>query len=213
MLHLKVMSTDMTAKDIHDRLLAEKPEGAVHDEAECAYCTTEESTPQEEKVSEAIFTQEQHEQLLASAIEKATAEATNSSDAELLTVNQELESVKADLAARDERITELEQEIAARDEKERLASLETERVEQVKAVASFTDEQIEARKEKWAAMEDEAFASLLEDFKAVSKPASTSEKARETSNFNGTRETTGDDEPTTILESFFKTGLVAAERL
>ena len=71
-----------TLKEIHDTLLAEMPEGAVHDPLTCAHCTTTASEQEEEMTVEqkTSLTQEQHEQLLASAVEKATNEATASVD-------------------------------------------------------------------------------------------------------------------------------------
>lgn len=204
------MTVDMTARAIHDRLLAEKPEGASHDEEQCPFCTSEEDS-QEENVSEAIFTQEQHEQLLASAVEKAEAEATTTADAELLTLNQRVETLEAEQTSRDERIAELEAEITKRDEEARLAEVAEARLEKVKEVASFTDEQLEARKQKWAALPDEDFEALLEDFKAVSAPPAPPK--REQSKFNPARETAGDNDSAEILKSFFGEGLTVAERL
>jgi cell division protein FtsB len=143
--------------------------------------------------SEAIFTQEQHEQLLASAVENATAEARASADADVLSLNEQL----ADLAKANEALTEevetLKQGIADRDELDRLADLADDRVTEVKAVASFNDEQIDKRKESWAKMSEEDFASYLEDIQLATASAKPEGGDAPKSNFDGTRATAGDE--------------------
>ena len=185
----------MTDQQKHDLLMEMRPDDASHDSANCMLCTVKAS--KEENVageSEAIFTQEQHEQLLASAVENATAEARASADADVLSLNEQL----ADLAKANEALTEevetLKQGIADRDETDRLAELADDRVTEVKAVASFNDEQIEKRKESWAKMSEEDFASYLEDIQlaTASEAKPEGEKAPK-SNFDGTRATAGDD--------------------
>jgi hypothetical protein len=46
-----------------------------------------------------------------------------------------------------------------------------ERVAAVKEVANFSDDDIEARSTRWAALNDEDFASLIEDYKSVAEAA------------------------------------------
>ena len=61
------MSMDNQRK--HDLLMEMRPDDASHDSALCMYCTVKAS--EEETVADdpvAIFTQEQHEQLLATAV-------------------------------------------------------------------------------------------------------------------------------------------------
>lgn len=204
----------MTAQEIHDQLMAQKPEGASHDQESCTFCNQQENPSKEDKLAEAIFTQEQHEQLLAAAVEKAQQSATTDADAEILALNEKLQAAENDLKSRDEEITQLKGEISSRDEKDRLDKLAGERVEKVKEVANFSEEQLDARKEKWAKMEDEDFEALLEDYKAVSVPVEQSgEKKREKSSFNATRETAGEGGEGDALAGFFSSGLAAAERL
>jgi len=206
---------NLTEKDIHDFLLANRPEGAAHDVTSCGFCTAT-ASDQEENVSadQKIFTQEQHEQLLASAVEKAVGETTVSTDGEILRLNGQLEEAKTALVERDTAITELNSKIAAREEEDRLNVLTDERVEQVKAVASFSDEQIEARKAGWAKMDPEVFASVLEDYAAVAKaavePKSPTTDLPKTS-FDGTRQTAGEASTEVgVVERFFSDGLATA---
>jgi hypothetical protein len=149
----------------HDLLMEMRPDDATHDKAMCMYCTAK--AFEEENVAEdqKIFTQEQHEQLLTSAVERASAEARAEADAEVLSLNEKLEAATeaADETART--IADLQKQIEDRDEAVRLATLEGERVADVQAVVAFSDEQIEKRKESWSKMDEEAFEAYLEDIK------------------------------------------------
>ena len=166
----------MTDQQKHDLLMEMRPDGAVHDGAVCMYCTNKAS--EEENVADdpvAIFTQEQHEQLLATAVEKATVEARTSADAEVLSLNEQLEAAKTAADESASTITELETAAADRVEAERLAVLEGERVDAVAAVVEFSDEQIETRKEAWTNMSVEDFDAYLDDIRAVAKAAPAAE--------------------------------------
>lgn len=77
------MSTPL--KELHDRLLAERPDGAEHDEASCPMCAMENSatitgggasTASTEGGLMTTLTQEEHEAALQAAVEKAVSEAT-----------------------------------------------------------------------------------------------------------------------------------------
>ena len=184
---------DMSNKEIHDALLANKPDDAEHDAETCSFCGSVEAASEEETVAETIYTHEQHETLLNAAVEGAVAEAKEEGDAELLQANDRIKELEADLAARDETIAGLEAEKAEREEKDRLEALAAERVEKVKEVASFTDEQISARRDRWARMDEEDFDSMLTDYKELGSQSKAVETA---SSFDGTRSTAGteDDE-------------------
>ena len=206
---------DVDEQALHDLLLANKPEGAEHDAKACAFCTAAASLKEEGKVTDqAIFTQEQHDALLASAVEKAKEEAVASADAEILTLNEQLEAAKGELEKTSTHVAELEADIAARDEAAELEKLAGERVAAVKAVANFTDEQIDERKASWAKMSEEAFASYLEDIQVVAK-AATEQKDEEDgppkTSFDGTRATAGEEGTEgSAIEQFFSHGLSVA---
>lgn len=207
----------MSDKVLHDLLLEIKPESANHNKDKCPICSEKARASQEENVSDAIFSQEQHERLLAAAVEKATESAVAESDEQILRLNEQLKQAEESATAKDERISELEAQIASREEQDRLEELANERAEQVKAVATFSDEQIEARKMSWAKKDEEEFAALLEDYQAIAKASAEKPKEGEStppkSDFNGTRETAGEESEGTALAGFFSTGLAAVENL
>lgn len=197
---------------IHDWLLEHKPEGASHDPDECSFCKREIASEQEEGVTAEtkIFTQEQHEQLLASAVEKASTEASASADKELLRLNEQLEEAQAALTQRDEEIEGLKAQIAEREQADRLAEVASERIKLVRAVANFTDEQIDERSERWAKMSEEDFESYLDDLREVAKAAPGEEKEVPETKFNGTRETAGEKgSEKSVVADFFSSNAVA----
>lgn len=202
----------MSEKELHDQLLAEKPDGAIHKKDKCPICLV---NSEEENVSDnANFTQEQHEALLKSAVEKASEEAKASLDADILGLNEQLAQAQGAIAAKDEEISELNSQIEARAEEDRLAKLADERAELVRAAKiNFTDEQIEDRKMSWAKKDEEEFASLLEDYAAVATAKVDEDDKPPKSNFDGTRETAGDDTGPNVLSAFFGGNLSAAENL
>lgn len=201
----------MSEKELHDLLLKEKPEGAQHDSDKCPICLVREASQEEKEVAE--ITQEQHEALLDTAVEKAKTEVRTSVDAEILSLNEQLAQAKEDIESKDETIAELQARIDAREESDRLSALAEERVELIRAAdVNFSDEQIEARKESWASMAEEDFTALLEDYKAVAtaKVQSNEEKPPKSS-FSGTRETAGESTGPKALREFFGSVTSAAE--
>ena len=209
-------------KELHDLLLEGKPEGADHDKGKCPICSGERDiASQEGNVSdEAIFTTEQHEQLLSAAVESAKAEATTDADAEVLSLNEQLklaeektEAAETKVTEAETKVTELESSNSDRDEAERLGTLADERAELVKAAVNFTDEQIEARKESWAKRDEEEFEALVEDYKAAAEAATEksgeNKKTPTKTKFDGTRTTAGDDTGPESVKKFFETGLTA----
>lgn len=200
-------------EELHDLLLQSKPEGANHDEKKCPICASEVTASQEENVAEAIFSQEQHEQLLATAIEKAREEASAETNAEISRLTELAEQQEARAQAAETKVAELEAQISERDEADRLAKLADERAELVKAAVDFSDEQIENRKMSWATKDEEEFNALLEDYKAAAAAKASEEKEEvlPKSKFDGTRETAGDETGPDALKAFFGSGLAAVQ--
>jgi hypothetical protein len=205
----------MTDQQKHDLLLEMRPDGANHDEAVCMHCTRKAS--EEENVAnedQAIFSQEQHEQLMATAVEKATTEATAEADAEVLSLNAKL--VDATKAMEDTilKVDTLEQAIADATELERLSVLEGERVAAVEAVVNFSEEQIAKRKESWAKMSVEDFDSYLEDIQEVATAsAKPKEENAPKTEFSGVRATAGDEgTELSVVKTFFNSGLDVASQ-
>lgn len=202
----------MSEKELHDLLLKDKPEGAQHDEDKCPICLVREAS-QEEKEKVADITQEQHEALVETAVEKAKGELQGAHDAEVLTLNEQLEEATKASEEKDARIAELEAQIAERDEKDRLNELADERAELVRAAnVNFSDEQIEQRKMSWAKKDEEEFEALLEDYKAVAKAKVDGGDGKPPKlPLDGTRETAGDDTSPNALKEFFGSNLSAAD--
>jgi len=202
-------------KELHDLLLEGKPEGADHDQDKCPICSkVKETASQEENVTdEAIFTTEQHEQLLSAAVENAKGEATAEADAEVLRLNEQLKQAEGKAEAAETKVAGLETSISDRDEAERLDTLADVRAELVKKAVNFSDEQIEARKESWAKKDDEEFEALVEDYKAAAEAATAKsgnkDEGKPKSKFDGIRQTAGDDTGPEALKEFFHTGLAA----
>lgn len=192
-------------QELHDWLLEHKPEGANHKADECKWC--KESESREENVSDKIFTQEQLDQLVASAVDKAVSEARKTADGEILTLNARLEDAATALKESEVKVTELSTKISEREEADRLAAVAAERAKQVAAVANFSQEQIEARQDGWAKMDEAAFNAYLEDVQLVAK--SSKEKKPATTKFDGTRETAGDETEKSVIDSFFNTSALS----
>lgn len=203
----------MTDQQKHDLLMEMRPEGATHDSAACMYCTVKASKEENVAESEAIFTQEQHEQLLSTAVQRASAEARAEADVDVLRLNEELKAVTEARDEMAEKLAELERTIAEREEADRLSHVAEERAAAVKSVASFNDEQIENRKESWAKMDEEDFVSYLEDIRvaASAAPAPQEEGKAPTSIFDGTRATAGEEgTEESVITAFFSKGLSVA---
>ncbi len=201
-------------EELHDLLLASKPEGAIHEKDKCPICASGVSTAsQEENVDEAKFTQEQLDALVSAAVEKATDEATADSDAETLRLNEQLKQAEEKAEAAETQVSELETSISDQVEAIRLAELADTRAELVKTAVNFSDEQIEARKESWSKKTDEEFDALVEDYKAAAEAATAkseeNEEGKPKSKFDGTRITAGDNTGPDSVKTFFETGLSA----
>ena len=177
-------------QELHDQLLAQKPETAEHDSAACELCTSSnKETPQvqtfsAEELQAAIdaATAELQSQLAAiesaaqeSEIEARVAAATAEAAAEVEALRAQLDvAVLERQAAIDELSTfkaELEALEAAEEEAKTVAARREERLAQVKEVASFTDEYLEANADRFAAMSDEDFEARLAEYAAISKPS------------------------------------------
>lgn len=183
-------------KELHDKLRAELPATAscIQD---CPFCAETESSSKETKVSDKVYTQEALDALLADARSKAAEEARAETDKALAEVQAQLADKEAALDTATSRVEELENEISKRDEEARLAEIADERAAKVAEVTDFSDDQIEQRKATWAAMSEEAFESVLADFKAVTESAKAhsdkgDDKKPPASKFSGTRETAGE---------------------
>jgi len=180
------IDTSMDLKAKHDELLASKPEGVDHDAGNCPYCDSSEEggdmsktyTEDEVKaaVEEAIAPlQAELDAIRASQAEEQIsariAEAVAEKDAEISELRGTIDTLtlRAEKAENDynEVIAWLEVEKKAIEEAAELAARKEERLAVIKEVASFKEEYIEANIDRWVALEEAAFASLVEDWKAL----------------------------------------------
>jgi len=197
----------MTDQQKHDALMELRPEGATHDATGCMYCTVKASKEENVAESDVKLTQEQHEQLLSAAVERAEAEARAKADADVLSLNEQVEALTKERDELNDKLSELQRVIADSEEADRLSKLGDERAAAVKAVASFTDEQLEERKESWAKQDEEAFNAYLEDIQEVAKAAakaSNGDKGAPKTSFDGTRATAGEEgTEASVIAKFF----------
>lgn len=195
---------------IHDFLMENRPDGSVHEVASCPQCKQTASELEEDVSStEKLFTEEQHEALVASAVEKAIAEAAKANDVEILALNEKLVAAEEIIAERVAEIGAFEAAVAAREEADRLSAMADDRASLVKAVANFSDEQIEQRRMSWAKMDEEDFNAYLEDIKVVASTSKSADEDLSKTKFDGTRETAGESGTEKgIIAAFLKTGLV-----
>lgn len=193
------MSTEL--KTLHDRLLAEKPEGVVHDEASCPLCAMEaiphEEIPEGGSMSE--FTKEQVDAAVAEAVEAATS-ALKTQLAELESKQQETEVGKAvseataplneqiaDLQSKldaevmarttaEEAKTEVEtfwsEAIAAKTAADEADARKDERLAKLKEVApEGAHAYLDENADRFAAMSDEDFDARIEEYRTITAKA------------------------------------------
>lgn len=181
-------------KELHDRLLEMKPEGASHDASDCPVCNgtvtdSEHSNEDPQGGTLKTYTEDEYNALLAqvadleakvneldgarqeSEVEARIAEAKAAADAEVEDLQSKLDTAVLEAqAAKDERdqiVAYFEQLKADEEAAEQIAALREERIGRVKEVASFPDDYIAARADAWAALDEEAFEAALADWKAI----------------------------------------------
>ena len=196
--------TEMNLQEVHDRLVAEMPEGCEHDPEECIFCNGEyASEEQGGNVSDKTYSQEEVDALVAAAIASAleplqaelnefkAGQVSAEVEAQIAAAREEMEAQIAELTSKlDAAVLEAETAKTARDEIQQwlenvaaeeaaaaeVAERREARIAQVTEVVQFPEEYIEQRADKWAAATDEEFEALLADYKALAEKAkSTSE--------------------------------------
>lgn len=112
----------------------------------------------------------------AAAIEARIAEATEAAKAEVAEMQAKLDEavLMAEAATRekDEVLTWLEDEDKKAKEAAELAARKDERTQKIAEVASFPEDYVAENVDRWAALDDEAFEALLQDYKTVAEKAS-----------------------------------------
>jgi hypothetical protein len=183
-------------KALHDRLLAEKPDGATHDETACPICAmTDEPGGTTDDITEggSMSTTYTEEELKAavdaatlplaarikdleashqeSEVEAAVAAAKAESDAKIAEVQAELDAKVIEAEAEKTRADGI---VAWLDEQKTIAeqaavaeARKAERLDAVKEVANFPAEYLEKNADRFAAMSDEDFDTAIDGFKAA----------------------------------------------
>lgn len=185
---------DRSLKSLHDRLLAERPDGAVHDVSVCPFCA-------DGGTSMTTYTEDELTEATKAAVDKATAplrlqvaeleaaqqstevqEAVAAAKADFDTQLAQIEADKAKIAAdldeavlkceaerqrADQLVAWLEGEATAEAERIATEARKDTRLAAVKEVACFPDEYLEANAQRFAAMTDEDFEASIESYKAI----------------------------------------------
>lgn len=173
-------------KELHDKLLTEKPDDAAHED--CPICASIDSD--EGGVMTTGFTQEDLDAAVAAAvkpledkitqfsasqeeveIENRITEATTPLKEQIAQLQADLDVAVLEASASKDALTNtvaylesVESEKAAEDAK---AIVKAERIAKVKEVASFPESHIEASADRWAAMSDEDFEAQIESWRLI----------------------------------------------
>jgi hypothetical protein len=189
------MSSAMNSslKGLHDRLLAEKPDGAQHDPTSCPLCAMDEGgqagddmkTYSEEEFTAAVEAatadvrkslDDRIAELEASAqtteVEQAKAALRASYEPRLAELQRQLDSAVLEAAnagaERDAIKTWLEDEAVAAKEAETAEARKDQRLAKVREVANFPQEYLDGQADRIAAMSDEDFEAACESWAALS---------------------------------------------
>jgi hypothetical protein len=193
------MTVEMNSslKGIHDRLLAEKPDDAVHDPNSCPLCAMGDDGGSDggSVVSDQTYSKAELDAAVDKAVSEKTAvlEAqvtdlqaaaqTSEVDAAVSQVKAEAAEQIADLqrqlddkvleaanvtAEKDAIITWLDSEASAAEQTKVVEARREERLTKVKEVASFPEEYLTANADRFAAMSDEDFQVALDGWAAIS---------------------------------------------
>jgi hypothetical protein len=179
-------------KGLHDKLLAEKPAGAVHDSDSCPLCAMDEGgqagddmtyTDEElaAKVDEAVVEakkplEDRIAELEASAqtteVDQAKAAMRTRYEPQVAELQRKLDEAVLEAAnagaERDAIKSWLDAEKEAERERDAITARKEERLTKVKEVANFPDEYLAAQADRFAAMSDEDFAVACESWAALS---------------------------------------------
>lgn len=183
------MQGEMELKELHDKLLACKPEGASHESDDCPYCADQSdgtSSPATGGEMSRTFTQDELDAAVAEAVKPIQEELNRSkaqaSQSEVETRNAELDSKVKELQSqldaavletqkakqeKEDLLGQIEADRQAAEAASQLAARREERLAKVAEVASFPDEYMQANADRWASMSDEDFEAAINDWKTI----------------------------------------------
>jgi hypothetical protein len=184
-----IMTTSL--KEVHDRLLACKPEGAAHDPDSCPLCAMEDTGEEnmttytedevQAKVEEAVKASrasldaeiaDLKTKLGESEADQAVAAAVAEKDKEISELQSELDKAQVELgnvtAERDAIVAWLEKEKADQERAAEIAARKETRIEALKKVANFQADYLEKNADRFAAMSEEEFETRCAEYAALS---------------------------------------------
>lgn len=174
-------------REVHDNLLkarAKDPniKDARHDESKCPFCLTQGGTVQYSDEEVAKLVADATAQLSARIQELESAAQSSEIDARVAAVHEEDAKIIEDLRTQldlavlaKEKVAsdfesfkaEIEQVEADKIATAALLAKREERLKIVREVTSFSEDRLQANADRYAAMEDDDFESIVEDYRAV----------------------------------------------
>ena len=179
------MATSVNRKELHDRLLAQAPDGVDH--TPCDLCDKQ-YTPEGGTQQVQTYTAEEVQAAVDAAIAEVRAQVESAAqeseiEAHVAAIKAEADAAVEELRAKlDEAVLKeqaavealatykagIEELVEAETAKAEIAARRDERLAQVKEVASFPEEYLEANADRFAAMSDEDFEARLAEYAAMS---------------------------------------------
>ena len=184
-------------REEHDRLLAEKPESAVHDEENCIYCNGNDDSNEGGDMK--TYTEEEFNKAVADAVapvkaeleslkstlaegevEDRVAEAKAEADAKMAEAQAELDKAEAAKSVAEKALADtlayLEQIEEDRKAEAALEELRGSRRAAIEELALYDAEFIDSKLDFWTSLSEDDFAALVESIKVTAEAAA--EKAR-----------------------------------
>lgn len=191
------MSVTTELKDLHDHLLAAKPDEAKHDAATCPLCAVEANATHDTNSGGSMpesFTQADLDAAIAAAtsdlqkrleelgaqvrdteVGQAVAEAVAAKETEVSELQTKLDAAEAARTAAENKLAETEQywtdAIAAAEEAAQVAARREERVAEAKKAGVLADAYVDENADRFAAMSDEDFKARLDEWRAIAAAA------------------------------------------
>lgn len=177
-----------TVREAHDRLLAEKPDGASHNTTACSFCAVVSdhlegapvTTYTEDELRAAVdaavgelrseldaFKASQEAAAVETRIATAVTEAKTPLEAQVAELQASLDAKVLEVQAEKARAEALEAEKVAAVEAAALEARREDRLTAVREVASFPEEYLVANADRFAAMNDDDFAARVEEWKQI----------------------------------------------
>lgn len=186
----------------HDKLLASKPDSAVHDEENCTYCNGSESIDSDEGGDMKTYTEDEFNKAVADAVapvkaeletlkstlteskvEDRVAEAQAEADEKVAEAQAGLDNAKAAQSVAEKTLedtvaylTQIEDERAEEAKREELRASRRSSIEEL---ALYDEDFINSKLDFWVSLSEDDFAALVESIKVTAEKAAEKAKASE----------------------------------